>query len=99
MSTARAPTLPDVPTLAEVIPSFDVSGWTGIGAPSGTPDPIVERLNREINAGLDDPTVRKRFDEVGAVPFKLTVAEARNRIASDTEKWANVVKAAGLQPE
>lgn len=99
MSTARTPALPDVPTLAEVIPSFDVNGWTGIGAPSGTPDPIVERLNREINAGLDDPSVRKRFDEIGAVPFKLTVAEARNRIASDTEKWAKVVKAAGLQPE
>jgi len=99
MSTARTPALPEVPTLAEVIPSFDVSGWTGVAAPHGTPEPIVERLNREINAGLDDPGVRKRFDEVGAVPFKLTTAEARSRITSDIEKWAKVVKAAGIEPQ
>jgi tripartite-type tricarboxylate transporter receptor subunit TctC len=99
MSTARTPALPDVPTLAEVIPSFDVSGWTGVAAPHGTPEPIVERLNREINAGLDDPGIRKRFDEVGAVPFKLTPAEARSRIARDIEKWAKVVKGAGLEPQ
>jgi tripartite-type tricarboxylate transporter receptor subunit TctC len=99
MSTTRTPALPDVPTLAEVIPSFDVSGWTGVAAPSGTPEPIVERLNREINAGLDDPGVRKRFDEVGAVPFKLTPAEARSRIAKDIEKWATVVKGARIHAE
>ena len=99
MSTARTPAMPDVPTLAEVIPSFDVSGWTGVAAPAGTPEPIVERLNREINAGLDDPGVRKRFDEVGAVPFKLTPAEARSRIAKDIEKWAQVVKGAGIHAE
>ena len=99
MSTARTPAMPEVPTLAEVIPSFDVSGWTGVAAPHGTPEPIVERLNREINAGLDDPGIRKRFDEVGAVPFKLTPAEARNRIASDIEKWAQVVKSAGIEPQ
>jgi tripartite-type tricarboxylate transporter receptor subunit TctC len=99
MSTARTPALPDVPTMAEVIPSFDVGGWTGVGAPRGTPEPIVERLNREINAGLEDPGIRTRFAEVGAVPFRLTVAEARSRIASDIEKWARVVKAAGIKPE
>ncbi len=99
MSTARTPTMPEVPTLAEVIPSFDVSGWTGVAAPRGTPEPVVERLNREINAGLDDAGVRKRFDEVGAVPFKLTTAEARSRIASDIEKWAKIVKGAGIAPE
>jgi len=99
MSTARTPALPEVPTLAEVIPSFDVSGWTGVAAPRGTPEPVVERLNREINAGLDDPGVRKRFDEVGAVPFKLTTAAARDRIAKDIEKWATVVKGAGIEPQ
>jgi tripartite-type tricarboxylate transporter receptor subunit TctC len=99
MSTARTPAMPEVPTLAEVIPSFDISGWTGVAAPHGTPDSIVERLNREINAGLDDPGVRKRFDEVGAVPFKLTPAEARSRIAGDIEKWATVVKSAGIEPQ
>ena len=99
MSTKRTPALPGVPTMAEVIPSFDVSGWTGVGVPRGTPEPVIERLNQEINAGLEDLTIRKRFEEVGAVPFKMTVAEARSRIASDIEKWALVVKGAGIQPE
>ena len=58
---------------------------------------IVERLNREINAGLDDAGVRKRFADVGAVPIILTPAEARDRIAKDIEKWAKVVKGAGLE--
>src|SRR4029079_6315550 len=99
MSTARTPALPEVPTLAEVIPSFDVSGWTGVAAPRGTPEPVVERLNREINGRLDAPGVRQRFDEVGAVPFKLTTAAACDRIAKDIEKWATVVKGAGIEPQ
>jgi tripartite-type tricarboxylate transporter receptor subunit TctC len=99
MSTARVTNIPDVPTMSEVIPAFNVGGWTGIGAPRGTPEPIIERLNREVNAALDDGTVKARFAEVGAVPFKLSPAEARDRIASDIEKWARVVRGAGIQPE
>jgi tripartite-type tricarboxylate transporter receptor subunit TctC len=99
MSTARVPTLPDVPTMSELIPAFNVGGWTGMGAPRGTPEAVVERLNREVNAALDDASIKARFAEVGAVPFKLTAAEARDRIASDIEKWAQVVKGAGIQPE
>jgi tripartite-type tricarboxylate transporter receptor subunit TctC len=99
MSTARTPTLPDVPTMSEVIPAFNVSGWTGMGAPRGTPEPVIERLNREVNAALENGTIKTRFAEVGAVPFPLTVAQARIRIASDIEKWAQVVKGAGIQPE
>jgi tripartite-type tricarboxylate transporter receptor subunit TctC len=99
MSTARVPTLPDVPTMAEVIPAFNVGGWTGMGAPRGTPDAVVERLNREVNAALENDAIKARFAEVGAVPFKLSVAQARERIASDIEKWAQVVKGAGIQPE
>ena len=72
---------------------------TGIGAPRGTPEPVVERLNREVNAALENDTIKARFAEVGAVPFRLTVAQARERIASDIEKWAQVVKGAGIQPE
>jgi tripartite-type tricarboxylate transporter receptor subunit TctC len=99
MSTARTPTLPDVPTMSEVIPAFNVAGWTGMGAPRGTPEPVVERLNREVNAALENDTIKARFAEVGAVPFPLTVAQARERIAADIEKWAQVVKGAGIQPE
>jgi len=99
MSTARTPTLPDVPTMGEAVPGFELSGWTGIGVPRGTPAEIVERLNREINAGLADTGIRSRFADVGAVPVRFTPAEASARIASDIEKWAKVIHAAGIKPE
>jgi len=99
MSTARTPTLPDVPTMGEAVPGFELSGWTGIGVPRGTPAEIVERLNREINAGIADPGIRSRFADVGAVPVRFTPAEASARIASDIEKWAKVIHAAGIKPE
>jgi tripartite-type tricarboxylate transporter receptor subunit TctC len=99
MSTTRTPKLPDVPTMGEAVPGFDVSGWTGVGAPRGTPAEIIERLNREINAGLADPGIQSRFADVGAVPMRYTSAEASARIASDIEKWAKVIQAAGIKPD
>jgi tripartite-type tricarboxylate transporter receptor subunit TctC len=99
MSTGRTATLPDLPTMGEAVPGFDVSGWTGVGAPRGTPAEIVERLNREINAGLADAGLRARFADVGAMPVLFTPAQAGARIASDTEKWAKVVERAGIKPE
>jgi len=99
MSSARTPTLPNVPTMGEAVPGFEISGWTGIGAPRGTPAEIVERLNREVNAGLADAGLLSRFADVGAVAVRFTPAEATARIASDIEKWAKVVHAAGIKPE
>ena len=99
LSRARTPTLPDVPTMDELIPGFEVTSWNGVGAPKGTPPEIVERLNREINAGLQDATLLKRAADVGGVPIRATPAEMSEIIAKDTEKWAKVVKAAGLTPE
>ena len=99
LSGARTPTLPDVPTVGETIAGFEVSGWTGIGVPRGTPDDVVARLNREINAGLSDPGVRSRFADVGAVPVRFTPAEASARVASDADKWAKVIERAGIKPE
>jgi tripartite-type tricarboxylate transporter receptor subunit TctC len=99
MSRARTPTLPDVPNMSEIIPGFEVITWNGIGAPKGTPPEIVERLNREINAGLRDAALVKRLADVGGVPILVTPAEMTAMIAKNTEKWARVVKAAGLQPE
>ncbi len=99
MSQARTPALPDVPTMGEIIPGFEVATWNGVGAPKGTPPEIVERLNREINAGLQDAALLKRFADVGAVPIRADAAEMAAMIAKDTDKWAKVVKAAGLQPE
>ena len=99
MSAKRTPALPDVPTMGETVAGFAVTPWTGVGVPAGTPADIVERLNREINAGLNDPAIKARMGEVGGVPLIYTPAELRALIASDTAKWAKVVAQAGIQPE
>jgi len=99
MSHKRTPALPDVPTMGEVIPGFEAATWNGVGAPKGTPHEIIERLNREINAGLQDAALLKRFADVGGTPIQVSPAEMAAMIAKDTEKWARVVKAAGLQAE
>ena len=99
MPTARTAVLPDVPTIAESIPGFEVSTWSGIGAPRGTPTDVVERLNREVNAGLADPGIKSRLAEVGATPLPFTPAGFGARIASDVAKWAKVVAAAGLKTD
>jgi tripartite-type tricarboxylate transporter receptor subunit TctC len=95
---ARTPVLPDVPTMSESIAGLEVSTWSGVGVPSGTPADMIERLNREINAGLADAGLRARFAEVGAVPLQLTPDELRARITRDVEKWAKVTKLAGIEP-
>jgi tripartite-type tricarboxylate transporter receptor subunit TctC len=97
MPTQRTPALPDVPTMGEIIPGFEASTWSGIGAPKGTPAAVIERLNREVNAGLQDQQLLKRFADVGATPIRVTPAELTEKIAKDVEKWAKVVKSAGIQ--
>ena len=96
---ARSAALPDVPTMAETIPGFEVSTWSGVGVPAGTPPAIVARLSREIAAGLADPGLVARFAEVGAVPLRLSSDEMRAAIARDVAKWARVVKTAGIAAE
>jgi len=99
MSAKRTPALPDVPAINETVAGLEVTPWTAVGVPSGTPVEIIERLNREINAGLNDPGIKARMAEVGGVPLVYTPAELRALIASDTAKWAKVVARAGIQPE
>jgi tripartite-type tricarboxylate transporter receptor subunit TctC len=96
---ARIAVLPDVPTIGETLPGLEASTWSGVGVPAGTPADIIERLNREINAGLADPGILARLAGVGAVPLRSTPAELRARIAADVEKWANVVRLGGIQPD
>jgi tripartite-type tricarboxylate transporter receptor subunit TctC len=99
LSAARSAALPDVPTAGETIAGFEVRPWTAVGVPRGTPSGIIERLNREINAGLADPGVKAKLAEVGGTPLAYTPDELRAVIASDAVKWAKVVKQAGIEPE
>jgi tripartite-type tricarboxylate transporter receptor subunit TctC len=99
LSAKRSPTLPDVPSIGEIIAGLEVSPWTGIGVPRGTPADIVERLNRDINASFAGAALKSRYADIGAVPLIFTPAQAAAKIASDTEKWGKVVQAAGLKAE
>jgi tripartite-type tricarboxylate transporter receptor subunit TctC len=99
LSARRSPTLPDVPTAGETLAGFEVKAWTGVGVPRGTPSSIVEQLNREINAGLADPHVKARLAEVGGTPLVYTSSELGALIASETAKWAKLIKEAGIEPQ
>jgi len=96
---ARSPVLPDVPTVAETLPGVEVSTWTGMAAPRGTPPDVIERLSSEVDAALADPAVAAHFAEVGAAPLRLTPAAFAARIDQDIGKWAKVIAAAGIKPE
>jgi tripartite-type tricarboxylate transporter receptor subunit TctC len=96
---ARSETLPDVPTLAEFVPGYEASGWNGLCAPRNTPEPIVGKLNAEINAALADPAIKARFIELGGVGLGGSPAAFAKLIASETDKWGKVVKFAGVKPQ
>jgi tripartite-type tricarboxylate transporter receptor subunit TctC len=98
-TAARLDALPDIPTVGEFVPGYEATGWLGIGAPKNTPREIVERLNKEINAGLADAKMRARFAEFGYTPLASSPAELMKIIADDTEKWAKVIRGANIKPE
>jgi len=98
-TATRSPVFPDVPTVAEYIPGYEASFWTGLGAPKNTPIEIVDMLNKEINAALADPTLQARLAELGGVPMPMTPAEFGKFIADETDKWAKVIRAAGIKVE
>jgi tripartite-type tricarboxylate transporter receptor subunit TctC len=95
----RADALPDVPAVAEFVPGYEAVAFYGIGAPKNTPPEIVDKLNKEINAGLADATLKKRFADLGSVPFPGSPADFGKLIADETEKWAKVIKFANIKPE
>jgi len=92
----RSQALPDVPTVAESVPGFEASTWQGIGAPTGTPAEIVDKLNKEINAALADPKIKDRLDNLGSIPTPLSPAAYAKLIADDTEKWGKVIRDAHI---
>ncbi len=98
-TAARADVLPELPPVGDFVPGYDASQWYGLGAPKNTPADIIDRLNREINAALADPAMKMRFADLGGEPLAGTPAEFGRFIAAETEKWAKVVRFAGLRAE
>jgi tripartite-type tricarboxylate transporter receptor subunit TctC len=99
MSSERSAALPNVPTVGETIPGFEVKAWTGVGVPHGTPATIIERLNREINAGLADPGIKAKLAEVGGTPLLYSPGELGALVANETKRWADLIKRVGIQPQ
>jgi tripartite-type tricarboxylate transporter receptor subunit TctC len=98
-TAARWVALPDVPTLGETVPDYDVSVWYGVGAPRNTPPAIIEKLNKEINAGLADPKLKAQLSDLGGTPFAGSSGDFGKFIADETENWGKVIKAANIKPE
>jgi tripartite-type tricarboxylate transporter receptor subunit TctC len=98
-TAGRLDVVPDVPTMAEYLPGYEVSDWTGIGVPKGTSPEIVDKLGTEIEAALRDPKMKTRLAELGSVPMPMSRAAFGKLITDETAKWAEVVKAAGIKPQ
>src|SRR5262249_29169366 len=95
----RSDATPDIPSIGEFIPGYEISTWYGVGAPKGTPAEIIDKLNKEINASLADPKLKARFAELGDIPMPMTPAEFGKFVADETEKLGKVVKFAGIKLE
>jgi tripartite-type tricarboxylate transporter receptor subunit TctC len=95
----RCAALPDVPTMAEFVPNYEASYWTGLGAPKDTPAEIIQKLNTEINAALADAKIKTRIADLGGTVLSLSSADFGAFIAAETDKWAKVVQFAGIKGE
>jgi tripartite-type tricarboxylate transporter receptor subunit TctC len=95
----RSQVLPDIPTLGEFVPGYEASGWQGIGAPRNTPIDIIDKLNREINAGIADPKLKARLADLGSTPLAGSPADFGKFIADETEKWSKVIRTANIKAE
>jgi len=98
-TAARSDVLPDLPTVADFLPGYEASAWYGLAAPRGTPDEILEKLNKEINAILAEPKAKKRLAELGASLLPGSVADFGKLVGEETEKWAKVVKFSGARAD
>ena len=98
-TAARAEALPDVPTVADFVPGYEVSAWYGIAAPKATPRAIVDKLNTEINAGLADAKLKARLASLGSSPFVGSAADFDTFIAAEIDKWGKVIRAANIKPD
>jgi tripartite-type tricarboxylate transporter receptor subunit TctC len=98
-TATRSDALPGVPTVAETVPDYEASSWSGVCAPAGTTSEIIEMLNREINAALIDPKIKVRLARLGSTAITGTPAAFAAFLAEETEKWGKVVRAANIKAE
>jgi tripartite-type tricarboxylate transporter receptor subunit TctC len=98
-SAKRQELLPDVPAIAEFLPGYEANGWYGIAVPKGTPADIIDRLNKQVNAALADPTMKQRLLDLGCDVFSGSPADFEKFIVDETAKWAKVVKFANIKPQ
>jgi tripartite-type tricarboxylate transporter receptor subunit TctC len=96
-TATRADVLPDVPVMAEFVPGYESSAWVGFGAPRDTPAAVIDVLNREVNAGLADPAIAASIARLGGTVIAMSPAEFGRLIAADADKWAQVIRAAGIK--
>jgi tripartite-type tricarboxylate transporter receptor subunit TctC len=98
-TAVRSEALPDVPTVGDFAAGYEATVWFGIGAPKATTAEIVDKLNKEINAGLADPKIKARLADLGGTPLVGSPADFGKFIADETEKWAKVIKFAGIKAD
>ena len=96
---ARLDALPDVPSLSDFLPGYEAEGWLGMGAPAGTPQAIIDTLNKQINAALADDKIKQRLTDIGVVVHGGSSADFGKFIAAETAKWGKVIKEAGIKPD
>ena len=98
-TTRRSDAIPDIPTVAEFLPGYEASFWTGVGAPRDTPLEIVTKLNNEINTVLVDPRMKSRLTELGSAPIAMSAVDFGKLFDEEAEKWGKVIKFAGIKPD
>ena len=98
-TATRSQALPELPTIADFVPGYEASTWNGLCAPKDTPAEIVQKLNQEINAGLNDPTLKARLADMGAWTLQGSTADAGKLVADEVDKWAKVIRTGNIKAE
>ena len=98
-TATRSDALPDIPAVGDFVPGYEASSWQGVGAPKNTPAAIIDMLNREINAVIDDPKMKARLADLGGTALSSSPADFGKLIADETEKWAKVIREVNIKPE